>query len=67
MNWELVNQLSEWIETNPIAENLVDTMEEIMPPEKVTFDNAKNIYLDFLYTELTDGLKGSAINWWKKI
>ena len=56
---ELVDQLSEWIEADVIAEQLVDAMAEIDLPEEMTLDNAKAVYLDFLQNELPEGLRRS--------
>jgi len=56
---ELVDQLSEWIEANVIAGQLVDAMAEVALPEEMTLDNAKTVYLDFLQNELPDGLRRS--------
>ena len=57
---ELVSELSGWIDTTVIAEELLDTMAEAALPEEITLDNAKRVYYDFLQNELADGLRRSA-------
>lgn len=60
MNTEqLKKQLATWIDPYVIAETLVDIMTEEGEPEQLTLTNAKEIYLNFLETELSDGLKNS--------
>jgi len=56
---ELVDQLSDWIDTSVIAEQLVDAIAEVALPEEMTLDNAKAVYYDFLQNELPDGLQRS--------
>ena len=51
-------QLAEWIGTDPIAEELVDVMEEQGIP--LTFENACAIWLDVLKTELWQAITKSA-------
>jgi hypothetical protein len=53
--WE--KQLAEWIETQPLAEAVLDTMEDQLA--EVTLENAKQLWLDFLETELARGLSNS--------
>jgi len=53
----LVEQLGAWIDEDAIAEAIVDTMEEIAEPEEMTLHNAKQVWLKFLETELSGGLK----------
>ena len=59
---ELVDQLSDWIDTNVLAEQLVEAMAEVAVPEEMTLENAKVIYYDFLQNELPDGLRRS-VKW----
>ena len=51
-------QLAEWIGTDPIAEEIVEVMDEegITP----TFENASKIWLDFLEHKLADAITSSA-------
>jgi hypothetical protein len=56
---ELIEGLSEWIDTTVIAEQLVDAMAEVAHPEEMTLPNAKRVYYDFLQNELADGLRRS--------
>jgi len=56
---ELIAQLSAWIDTDVIAEQLVDAMAEVALPEEMTLEKAKTIYYDFLQNELPDGLRRS--------
>ena len=51
-------QLAEWIGTDPIAEELVDVMDEEGIP--LTFENASKIWLDVLEHELADAMTSSA-------
>lgn len=53
--WE--KQLAEWIETQPLAEAVLETLEEQLA--EVTLENAKKVWLDFLETELARGLSNS--------
>ena len=53
--WE--KDLSEWIETQPLAEVAMETLEEQLA--EVTLENAKKLWLDFLETELARGLSNS--------
>ena len=53
--WE--KQLSGWIETRPLAEAVLDTLEE--QEAEVTLENTKKLYLDFLGAELSGGLSNS--------
>lgn len=50
-------QLADWIDANVIAENILEALEE----EEVepTFENGQKVWLDFLLTELSDGLESS--------
>jgi len=51
-------QLAEWIGTDPIAEELVEAMnEEGITP---TFENASKIWLDVLEHKLADAITSSA-------
>ena len=51
-------QLAEWIGTDPIAEELVDVMDEEGIP--LTFENASKIWLDVLEHKLADAITSSA-------
>ena len=53
--WE--KELAEWIEPQPLAEAVLETLEEQLA--EVTLENAKKLYLDFLETELPRGLSSS--------
>jgi len=53
--WE--KDLPEWIETQPLAEVVLETLEEQLA--EVTLENAKKLWLDFLETELARGLSNS--------
>ena len=53
--WE--KDLSEGIEKQPLAEVVLETLEEQLA--EVTLENAKKLWLDFLETELARGLSNS--------
>ena len=53
--WE--KELAEWIETQPLAEAVMETLEDQLA--EVTLENAKKVWLDFLETELGRGLSNS--------
>lgn len=57
MDEQVKNEVAEWIDTAVLAENILEHLEEngVEP----TVENAKAVYLDFLGTELSDGLEGS--------
>lgn len=49
-------ELADWIDTDVIAENILEHLkEEGFEP---TVENAKKLWLDFLETELHEGIKG---------
>jgi len=50
-------QLADWIDANVIAENILEALEE--EAVEPTVENAQKVWLDFLYTELGDGLDNS--------
>ena len=52
-----VNELVYWFDTAVLARNILETLEE--EGAKPTVENAKAVWLDFLLTELSDGLVGS--------
>ncbi|MBA7703378.1 hypothetical protein ES703_112163 [subsurface metagenome] len=52
-----VNELVYWLDTAVLARNILETLEE--EGAKPTVENAKAVWLDFLLTELSDGLVGS--------
>ena len=52
-----VNELIYWFDTAVLARNILETLEE--EGAKPTVENAKAVWLDFLETELSDGLVGS--------
>jgi len=56
-NEALRQQLTDWIGKDPIIDTILDCMEEegVGP----TFENASKIWLDFLATELDDGITKS--------
>jgi hypothetical protein len=54
---ETQKQVSDWIDTNAIADAILDTLSD--EGIEVTADNAQKVWLDFLGTELNDGLQGS--------
>jgi len=49
-----VNELINWIDTGVLARNILETLKE--EGAKPTVKNAKAVWLDFLETELPDGL-----------
>ena len=53
--WE--KELAGWIETQPLAEAILETLEE--QKAEVTLENAKKLWLDFLGWELAGGLSNS--------
>jgi hypothetical protein len=54
---ETQKQVAEWIDTDAIAEAILDVLED--EGIEVTADNAQKVWLDFLGTELNEGLDGS--------
>lgn len=48
--------VAEWIDTNVIAEAIVETLED--EDSQPDIDTCKKVWLSFLGTELSDGLKG---------
>jgi len=54
---ETQKQVAEWIDTAAIADAILDTLED--EGLEVTAENAQNVWLYFLSTELNDGLEGS--------
>ena len=52
-----VNELIYWFDTTVLARAILETLEE--EGAKPTVENAKAVWLDFLETELPDGLVGS--------
>ena len=54
---ETQKQVAEWIDTDAIADAILDALEaeEI----EVTADNAQKVWLDVLYTELPNALERS--------
>ncbi len=48
-------ELAQWIDTSVIAEAIADKLEEEGIEE--TFENGKRVWLDFLETELNEGLR----------
>jgi hypothetical protein len=52
-----LKELAEWIETQPLAGEILDTLED--QEAEVTLENAKKLWLDFLETELNSGLSNS--------
>jgi hypothetical protein len=57
MSDENKKQLSDWIDTDAIAQQILDLLEdeEVEP----TLENAQQVWLDVLYTELGDGIRAS--------
>ena len=53
-----LKELAAWIETKPLAEEILETMEEQEVVE-ITLENAKKLWLDFLGTELHSGISNS--------
>ena len=49
-----VNELVYWFDTAVLARTILETLEE--EGAKPTFENARAVWLDFLLTELSDGL-----------
>lgn len=57
MSEEVKKQLSDWVDTDAIAELILDLLkEEGLEP---TLENAQQVWLDVLYTELGDGIRAS--------
>jgi hypothetical protein len=54
---ETQKQVAEWIDTNCIADAILDALED--EGLEVTAENAQRVWLDFLATELNEGLEGS--------
>ena len=50
----LIREIAEWIETEPLAEAITDTLEE--QEAEVTLENAQKLWLDFLETGLHSGI-----------
>lgn len=62
MRDKLIAELAAWIEPTIIAEAIVERMELViadpdLSDKLITLENAKNIWLDFLECELSDGLE----------
>ncbi len=53
---KLKDDLAEWIDTDNLAEVVIEAMREVAEPEEMTLEMAKNIWLNFLETELNDGI-----------
>jgi len=51
------DDLAGWIDTDVIAEHILDEMEDQDVP--ATFENAKTVWLDLLETELCDAISSS--------
>ena len=56
----LTKDLAKWIDTKVIAEVVIEKMNEHAerPKEELTIEHAKAIWLNFLETELNEGLDG---------
>jgi len=54
---ETQKQVAEWIDTDAIADAILDALEE--EEIEVTADNAQKVWLDVLYTELPNALERS--------
>jgi len=54
---EIQKQVAEWIEKDAIADAILDALED--DGFEVTAENAQKVWLDFLGTELNEGLQGS--------
>ena len=54
---KIKHELAGWIETDVIAEHILDKLEEqgVQP----TFENAKTVWLDVLETELCEAIRSS--------
>ncbi len=52
-----VNELMWWIDTPTLSRTTLDALQE--EDVEPTVENAKKVWLDFLLTELGDGLKNS--------
>lgn len=50
-------QLSEWIDSDVIAENILDALKKANI--NLTLDNGKAVWLDILYTEMPEALRVS--------
>jgi len=48
-------EVADWIDTNVLAENILEYLEE--EGFQPTVENAKKLWLDFLGTELHEGIK----------
>lgn len=55
-----LKELAEWIETEPLAEEILDTLEE--QAAEVTLENAQKLWLDFLEHELHSGISNSLVS-----
>jgi len=52
-----LTELAEWIDTSTIAEAILEELEEQgVPP---TLENGQKVWLDFLETRLSEGLRSS--------
>jgi len=54
---EIQKQVAEWIDTATIADAILDALQD--EGLEVTAENAQKVWLDFLGTELNEGLQGS--------
>jgi hypothetical protein len=54
---ETQKQVAEWIDTAAIADTILDKLED--KGLEATVENAQKVWLDFLATELNEGLEGS--------
>ena len=52
-----IEKFMNWLDTRVIADNVFEHLEEY--GAKKTFENAKKVWLDFLLTELSEGLDNS--------
>lgn len=54
---ETQKQVADWIDTAAIADVILDALED--DGFEVTAENAQKVWLDFLGTELNEGVQGS--------
>ncbi len=54
---QIIAAFIEWLDSRVIAEAVIEVLEK--QKAEVTVDNAKRIWLDFLETELPEGLSNS--------
>ena len=57
MSDKVKEELAQWIDTSVIAEAIADELEEQGIEE--TFENGKRVWLGFLETELSEGLRST--------